>query len=173
MGTTSLGIYYPDPSGVPKRQDIQDLATTTNAAILTAAPQSAWSTYSAAWTSSGTNPAIGNGSITGRYIQLGKTILFRVTITMGSSTTYGTGGYAVSLPVQGHTAGLQVQVQGEVLIGGTAYASRGRIPSSGTTVLLYCDPTAAGGGSRAVTPTTPGTLASGHSIFVGGSYEAL
>lgn len=33
MGTTSKGIIYPDPSGVPRRQDLQDLATSADTAI--------------------------------------------------------------------------------------------------------------------------------------------
>lgn len=35
MGVTASGIVYPDPSDVPRRQDLQDLATTAEAAIST------------------------------------------------------------------------------------------------------------------------------------------
>lgn len=64
-------------------------------AILTAAqmnqyvPQ-AWSDYTPPWTGT-TNPAIGNGTIVGRYIQSGKIVRGWFKITMGSTTTYGTG----------------------------------------------------------------------------------
>lgn len=37
MSTTPRGIYYPDPSGVPRRADFEDLATTSDAAINSAA----------------------------------------------------------------------------------------------------------------------------------------
>lgn len=33
MATTDRGIYYPDPSGVPKRKDLEDLAKTADTAI--------------------------------------------------------------------------------------------------------------------------------------------
>lgn len=33
MGSTSLGITYPDPAGVPSRSALQSLATTTDSAI--------------------------------------------------------------------------------------------------------------------------------------------
>lgn len=33
MGVTSQGIYYPDPSGPPRRQDLQDLAESVDVAI--------------------------------------------------------------------------------------------------------------------------------------------
>lgn len=36
MGTTSLGISYPDPSGVPQRAALQTLASTADDAILAA-----------------------------------------------------------------------------------------------------------------------------------------
>lgn len=33
MGTTSRGIDYPDPSGIPARSDLQELAESVNAAL--------------------------------------------------------------------------------------------------------------------------------------------
>ena len=57
-----------------------------------------WVTYSSAWTSSGTAPAIGNGSISARYSITGKTINVLIDLIAGSTTTFGTGGYSFSLP---------------------------------------------------------------------------
>lgn len=59
----------------------------------------AWSTYTPAWTSSGTAPSLGNGVISGRYIQLGKLVIGRIKLGMGGTTTFGTGTYFLSLPV--------------------------------------------------------------------------
>jgi hypothetical protein len=59
----------------------------------------AWQAYTPTWASSGTQPAIGNGVITGRYVQTGKIVRVSVRILMGSTTTYGTGTYSISLPV--------------------------------------------------------------------------
>ncbi|WP_418059937.1 hypothetical protein [Pimelobacter simplex] len=128
-----------------------------------------WTAYTPAWTSSGTQPVLSNGSATGRYIQAGKLIIFRATITMGSTTTYGTGQYSVGIPTTSAT-GLQL-LAGEALIGGAAYRLHCRIPSSSTAALLYCDPTTAGNAVRLVSGTVPGTFASTHSIFVQGVYE--
>lgn len=58
-----------------------------------------WSTYTPVWTSSGTAPALVNGVIEGRYIQAGKLVLCTGRLNMGSSTTYGTLLYDISLPV--------------------------------------------------------------------------
>lgn len=58
----------------------------------------AWTTYTPTWTAS-SNPAIGNGTISGRYQLIqGKTLLVYVTITTGSTTTFGSGAWAFGLP---------------------------------------------------------------------------
>ena len=52
----------------------------------------AWKTYTPVWTSFGaTAPAIGNGTLQGRYIKVGRLVNFQITIIMGSTTTFGTG----------------------------------------------------------------------------------
>jgi hypothetical protein len=60
----------------------------------------AWSTYTPAWTATGVNPTNGdNGSINGRYIKIGKTVHFTITLTVsGVNLGVGTGDYALSLP---------------------------------------------------------------------------
>lgn len=58
-----------------------------------------WVSYVPAWTASGTAPALGNGTIVGASRTLGpKTVHFRILLTMGSTTTYGTGTYRFTLP---------------------------------------------------------------------------
>ena len=59
----------------------------------------AWTSYTPTWTAIVTNPVIGNGTIQAAYIQIGKIVFVRVTITGGTTTTWGSGGYAFSLPV--------------------------------------------------------------------------
>lgn len=55
-------------------------------------------TYTPVWTGSTTNPVIGNGSITGSYIRYGKMCYVKIKILAGSTTTYGSGIYYVTLP---------------------------------------------------------------------------
>lgn len=60
---------------------------------------SAWTTYTPTWTAAGTAPAIGNGTITGRYQKLyGRSYLTQVHFTAGSTTTFGTGQWSFSTP---------------------------------------------------------------------------
>lgn len=59
----------------------------------------AWSTYTPTWTAVTTNPVLGNGTIAGRYKLIGpKTCLVQVKLTMGSTTTFGSGNWLFSLP---------------------------------------------------------------------------
>jgi hypothetical protein len=60
---------------------------------------SAWTTYTPTWTSSGTQPAIGNGDLFGFYKQRGKVINARISLVAGSTSTFGTGVYFFALPV--------------------------------------------------------------------------
>jgi hypothetical protein len=56
------------------------------------------STYTPVWESSGTAPSLGNGAITGRYVRVGDLCFFYINVTMGTTTTYGTGVYYLTLP---------------------------------------------------------------------------
>lgn len=59
----------------------------------------AWTPYTPTWASSGTQPVVNNGAIAGRYIRIGKLVIFQMSLTMGTTTTFGTGNYSFSLPV--------------------------------------------------------------------------
>lgn len=55
--------------------------------------------YTPAWTSTGTQPNIGNGSIQGSYFQFQKFVIGEIQMVLGSTSTYGTGSYFISLPL--------------------------------------------------------------------------
>lgn len=74
-----------------------NLATDVDTDI--AAQLAAWTTYTPVWTSNGTAPSLGNGTITGRYKQIGKTVTVTIKIVFGSTSTFGTSAYFFSLPV--------------------------------------------------------------------------
>ncbi|MFJ2178881.1 hypothetical protein ACIOHE_39060 [Streptomyces sp. NPDC087851] len=58
----------------------------------------AWSSWTPTWTAATTNPAVGNGSMTGRHMKWGRTCMVNLELTMGSTTTYGAGVWSFSLP---------------------------------------------------------------------------
>lgn len=55
--------------------------------------------YTPAWTASTTNPTLGNGTLTGRIIHAGKFVYLSWDLTIGSTTTLGSGVYGWSIPV--------------------------------------------------------------------------
>lgn len=88
--------------------DIADVAATESAGTAATVPRgdhvhadaayAAWIQYTPAWTSTGTAPAIGNGSLAGFYLLVGKTMHLAIRMLAGTSTTYGTGSWSFSLP---------------------------------------------------------------------------
>ena len=66
--------------------------------------QTAWTTYTPTWTAATTNPTLGNGTLTGAYKQIGKTVFVRVKLSWGSTTTGGSGDWRFSLPVTAASA---------------------------------------------------------------------
>ena len=54
--------------------------------------------YTPVWTGSGSNPAIGNGQLFGSYTRRGEDCRVRVTLSVGTTTTFGTGHYLFTLP---------------------------------------------------------------------------
>jgi len=146
----------------------------------------AWTPYTPSWTSTGTAPAIGNGTLTGAYVQIGKWVQFRIQVTFGSTTTFGTGGLQVSLPVtpvgtvqQFANVGVMDRTVGTT--GGVRHQIMGRIAPSATTMPLYFNNSSASPGTASInnlSNTVPVALTnssatnSGDYIAITGSYEA-
>lgn len=57
-----------------------------------------WTSYTPTWSASGTAVSLGNGVLTGAYMNAGKLCTARIFLTMGTTTTYGTGNYSFALP---------------------------------------------------------------------------
>jgi hypothetical protein len=68
-----------------------------------AALSDAWTSYSPTWSAS-TPPAIGNGSINAKYLRVRHFVVYKFRIDMGSTTTYGSGAWTLTLPVTGADA---------------------------------------------------------------------
>ena len=121
--------------------------------------------YTPTWAGSGSNPAIGNGSIVGNYLRMGKLVHLVITVTAGSTTTFGTGAWSFSIPANTAAVGLfrwfgvDASGAGANNKDGAAY-----FPTS-TTIALYHEASNGFGG-----PTVPFTWANGDSLTVAGWY---
>jgi len=132
-----------------------------------AAPSS-FTSYTPAWTSSGTAPSLGNGTAAGAYITIGTLIAGYLQITIGSTSTNGTGTYNFSLPVSASVTTSRFPLGvGMIRDSGTAQWSCIAAPGSGTTVELYV---ANGTANHPVTsntvPMTPATGDTYQVLFV-------
>lgn len=112
----------------------------------------AWETYTPTWTSNATNPVLGNGTLTGTYCRINKLVITSFKLLMGSTTTYGTGVYRISLPIAARDAD---QTFGTVI----GYdASTGLfyslLVSSTTSTQVYLSYGTAGGVFAATVPIT-------------------
>lgn len=97
--------------------------------------------YTPTWTSTGTAPAIGDGTLVGRYAQVsGSAHVVAITLTAGATTTSGTGNYSFALPpgLQAvDVAGLHQSMAGYFLDASTAnrYPMTADVRPAGTTIL--------------------------------------
>lgn len=56
------------------------------------------SPYTVTWTGSVSNPAIGNGTLSGRFWSFGKLVGTHIRLLIGSTTTFGSGTWFFTLP---------------------------------------------------------------------------
>jgi hypothetical protein len=116
--------------------------------------------YTATWTAS-VNPAIGDGSIAGAFQRKGENCFFDLKVTMGGTTTYGTGIWLFTLP---YTASRDQQVTAIAFDAGGPYTVAGRILGGTNTMRV------AGVAGVLVQSTVPFTWASGDVLQVSGEY---
>ena len=57
-----------------------------------------WIAYTPVWTAQTTDPSLGDGTLEGRYMRMGKTIFFRIVLTIGATTTLGSNFWKFTLP---------------------------------------------------------------------------
>jgi len=119
-----------------------------------------WQSYTVSWTASTTNPAIGNGTLTGRYIVIGKLCTYVLGLVMGSTTTYGSGDWAFS---------------GVAHLRKVATANYERIaeivPANSVSVInMFTDPTQ-GSNSTKISATVPFTWGEGDAFRFEITYE--
>ncbi len=137
-------------------------------------PVGKWQSYTVSWTAATTNPAIGNGTLVGRYIVIGKLCTYVLGLVMGSTTTYGSGNWAFSLPVNAvNTAG--INFYGVAHLRKAATANYERIaqisPSlSVNKINMFTDPTP-GSNSANLSATVPFTWGEGDALGFEITYE--
>ena len=97
LGTDTTGNYM---SGVSAGTGIAVSHTPGEGSTATISIEStAWTAYTPTITADAGGFALNNGTLTGRYKQVGKTVFFKLKFVFGSTTSPGTGHWNFSLPV--------------------------------------------------------------------------
>lgn len=149
------------------------LATTAISASYVTPYESAWTSYTPAWTTDSTQPTLGNGSVTGAYKLIGKTCFVRVRLYWGTTTSNGTGAFYFSLPVSASTSwGIQMPVS--ILDNGNAWyqaIANGEYGGFTSKTALIGQSAGGANSSQAITGTFPFTFGNLDSIQFNGSYQ--
>lgn len=130
-----------------------------------------WASYTVSWTASTTNPVLGNGTLSGKYIQAGKLVIVEILLTAGSTTTFGSGLMSLSLPAAPRVSQRQAFTGTFRDVSASDTYPLFGVLTSGTVDLLTT-PTTAGNPLRSFGSSTPVTLATGDMIAISGTYEA-
>lgn len=137
----------------------------------------AWTTYTPAWTSAGTQPAVGNGTASGRYVLVGKFALVEAGVRFGSTSTFGTGAYFLSVPSVAQMRD-NAAVNGKIVgmafaedAGAAMYPGWASREDAGKVFMSVLNASGTYGLFNSVTPTVPFTLGNGDGIFIRLMYE--
>ena len=137
-------------------------------------PVGKWQSYTVSWTAESTNPAIGNGTLAGRYNVIGKLCTYVLGLVMGSTTNYGSGNWAFSLPINAvNTAGINFYGVAHLRNAGIANYERIAeiVPANSVSVInMFTDPTQ-GSNSTNISATVPFTWGEGDAFRFEITYE--
>jgi hypothetical protein len=123
--------------------------------------------FTPTWSTSGTQPVLSNGTLLGKYERYGKLIFFTISLTAGSSTTFGTGRWEFLLPVTaGFTLGAFKAIMQDISVP-TITVGAGFMISTTELAVTYTGDTAPG-----ITFNTPFTWAVNDTLQVTGFYLA-
>ena len=130
-----------------------------------------WTAYTPQWTAASSNPAIGNGTIEGYYKVVGKTCFVRGNIAMGSTTTFGSGEWYVSMPFTASNAD-GILMTATLLDNGTAWYNAilngARAGFNHKSAIQYQN---TGGTTDSLASNTPFTWTTSDRFIWNGSYE--
>ncbi len=125
------------------------------------------SAYTPTWTSTGTQPAIVDGTIAGQFQRDGSRVDFQVSQTIGASDTFGTGNYNWSVPVSSQAVGQPIAATAFDSSTGKVYVGMATYTDATHLVVVTADPA---GVTTFWGPTVPFTWASGDVLALNGAY---
>ena len=119
----------------------------------------AWTSYTPSWTAATTNPVLNNGTLTGAYMKIGRVCHVQFDLTTGSTTTYGSGAYSMSLPFAA-ASGMQQLVSLHAFLS-QRFIGQGLISTGASTVTMLFPASGSVSNLSSASPTVPFTWANG------------
>lgn len=129
----------------------------------------AWTAYTPSWTATTTNPVLGNGTLTGRHMKIGRTCFVQIDLVTGSTTTYGSGGYSFSLPFTSASVGTRTGIAHVFL--SQRYLGQFHVASSATTGTLFFPASGSVSNLTQAANNVPFTWANGLQLRITFEYE--
>lgn len=146
----------------------------TGATGASASDLSAWTAYTPTITADLGGFSLGNGTVSGRYKQIGKTVFFYAKFIYGSTTSPGSGHWNFSLPVQSYDQNFNFSAS--ILDSGNAWyggIGNGNYTGQTTTFAVITPGTSASVTTwAAVGNGGPFSWGTADNITISGSYEA-
>lgn len=134
-----------------------------------AAIGAAWTSFTPTW--AGGAPAIGNGTLTGAYLLLGKMLHLRIWLKAGGTTTFGASAWTFTLPASATVSGSHTQIipfSAYDSSTSTWYAGMGFVGSVGSTSVINMR---SHGSTASVGPANPFTWATSDELMLEGVIE--
>ncbi|MEU6768501.1 hypothetical protein ABZ916_39085 [Streptomyces sp. NPDC046853] len=131
----------------------------------------AWTAYTPTWTASTTNPTLGNGTLIGRYQRVGRTITVHINLTVGASTSVGSGDYSFALPVQAAAVGCSF-IGNAHMLGASRWGGQVVISSNATTCAPFLSVSTTNPRLDWMTAAVPEAFGSGDQLRMTATYEA-
>jgi len=125
-----------------------------------------WLTYVPTWIGSTTNPAIGTGTLLGRFNIIDRLVTVAIYVICTSNTTYGSGNYTFALPI---TPSTNVRFTGMAVVEGSTYLCVPQILSNVAYIQYYYRTDNAG--LIQFSPTIPKTWNNGTVAFINIQYS--
>lgn len=123
------------------------------------------------WTISWTNLTVGSGTVVSKYMQIGKTIHYRISFVFGAGSAVGN--VSFSLPVTAATQNIYTPIGSVSLLdSGTASFQGNVINPTNTTGKVYSLNSAPFAAQTELSATSPFTWTTNDAIVISGTYEA-
>ncbi|MGW6912598.1 hypothetical protein ACWGB8_02050 [Kitasatospora sp. NPDC054939] len=134
----------------------------------------AWTTYVPTWSclGGGAQPSLGNGTLTSRWIRIGRTIHWAGELLIGSTTTTGSNLWFMSLPVSQANDFTRLGSMNLVASGNNYIGLASANPSDGDKCAFVVKTTSSSASAGNIGPTDPLTIASGHRMLWTLTYQA-